>query len=365
MLASEAARIFRDWAVAEGLMPDNATITINSTPAEMALIQPVSDAGRQALRSKEIEAIVFANGRDEITILTKRAAPSKRMIGSLPATLDNVKICYRQGAQDPIGGDMGLPFAGPAYVVRSAGGRARYTCGSSISVGNCRDAGTLGALVRDQTEILYGLTNNHVSGACNFAAVGLPIIAPGVCDVAPNNLPPFTVGFHSRSLPIIPGSADNISAADNLDAAIFRIGDEANVSSFQGDSYDTPVSVLPFFDGIEVEKVGRTTGHTRGRVLGQIIGPSPIKFEAVIYGFTGLVFFEPLWMIVGQGALFSDNGDSGSLITTVVNGQRFAVGIVVGGKHDGSAPGGKVTLALPILPILQKLGVSLIAGHNL
>lgn len=157
---------------------------------------------------------------------------------------------------------------------------------------------------------------------------------------------------------------DNIDPKDNLDAAIFRIANEDLVSSFQGSFYDTPVGITPFVDGMEVEKVGRTTSHTQGRVVGQIYGASPIQYSAALYGFTGIVYFEPLFSMYGQGSLFSDNGDSGSLITTVVNGQRFAVGIVVGGKADSAAAGQKTTLALPIGPILQALGVTLVSGHN-
>jgi hypothetical protein len=186
MLASKAARIFHDWAVTEGVMSEAAVAAVTSSEAEMDLVQPVTDAGRQTLRAKQIEAIISAENSQEIIVLTKRAAPSKRMSAFLPSKVDSVSIKYRQGAQSPItGGDVGLPFGGPAYVVRQVGGRDRYTCGSSISVGNSRDAGTMGCLVRNNAGILHGLSNNHVSGACNFAGVGLPILAPGVIDVAP------------------------------------------------------------------------------------------------------------------------------------------------------------------------------------
>ena len=117
---------------------------------------------------------------------------------------------------------------------------------------------------------------------------------------------------------------------------------------------------------MQVEKVGRTTGHTTGRVMGQIYGAHGIQYSAALYGFNGVVSFEPVFAIVGTGDVFSDNGDSGSLITAIdaATGNRVAVGIVVGGRVDGSAPGGKTTIALPIQPILQALGVSLVSGHN-
>src|SRR5271156_3688862 len=123
---------------------------------------------------------------------------SKKLLASIPASVDDVAITYRQGVQTPIGGTPSVPFGAPPFVVRNSPAGDRYTCGSSISVGNFRDAGTLGCLVRDGAGVLYGLSNNHVTGSCSFAGVGLPILAPGVYDVAPNSLPPFTLGFHHR-----------------------------------------------------------------------------------------------------------------------------------------------------------------------
>jgi hypothetical protein len=223
----------------------------------------------------------------------------------------------------------------------------------------------MGCLVRDGTGVLYGLSNNHITGGCNFAGVGLPILAPGVVDVAPNNVAPFTIGFHARSLTFISGSADNVDPTANLDGAIFRIGNEAHVSSFQGAAYDTPALVGDIAANMTVEKVGRTTGHTTGRVNSQIHGAHPIMFTAPLYNFSSIVSFEPVFAIVGQTDLFSDNGDSGSLVTSVNStGQRIGVGIVVGGMNDGSAPGKKITIALPIRPVLLGLGVSLVSGHN-
>jgi hypothetical protein len=367
MLASDAARIFHDWAFSEGLMPDGPAATSSSTPAELALVQPVTEQGRQVLRSKQVVSVVFAETRDEIIVFTKRAAPaSKKLVAALPAKIDNVVISYRQGAETLIGTEPPVAFGGPPYVVRQTGTALRYTCGSSISVGNFRDAGTLGCLIRNAAGVLHGLSNNHVAGGCNFAGVGLPILAPGIVDVVANGLAPFTLGFHTLSLNMVAGSVDNVDPKTNQDAAMFRIANESLVSSFQGTFYDTPIATMDFIDGMEVEKVGRTTGHTRGRVIGQIFGAQTIQYSAALYGFTGHVSFDPAFSIVGQGDLFSDNGDSGSLITTLDGtGQRFAVGIVVGGKSDGTAPGGKSTIALPIAPILQGFGASLVSGHNI
>lgn len=76
---------------------------------------------------------------------------------------------------------------------------------------------------------------------------------------------------------------------------------------------------------------------------------------------------ETVWRFVvhGIGDRFSDGGDSGSLVVHQDDvGVRHAVGIVVGGAADSSAPGGKISLIMPITPILEELGLTLVSNHN-
>lgn len=367
MQACDAADVFQRWATVEGMF---AETTGSKVPAissvEVSLIKPINDAGKNLLRSKRVQAVAFNDVNPSVIVLLRKAAPSLRRMGIMPAEVDNVPIYYRQGVQSPIGDETASPQGSPIYIVRSVGALQHYTCGSSISVGNWRDAGTLGCLVRDAKGDLFGLSNNHISGSCSFAGVGLPIVAPGIVDVAPNALPPFTLGFHETSLPLIAGSVDNVDHTKNLDAAIFRIRDSSQVSSYQGDAYDTPSTAAPLGADMIVEKVGRTTGHTLGKVIAQMNGPYSFPYSAALYDFAGRIFFDGVFAIAGSTGLFSDAGDSGSLITsTDAAGQRIAVGIVVGGMVDGKAPGGKLTMALSIDRILKELNVSLVCGHNI
>jgi hypothetical protein len=366
MNASTAARIFHDWAVVEGLLSGPPAQEPTSTPAEIALVTPITEKGKQVLRAKQVQAVAFNEARKEVVVFTKRALPtSKKALKQLPEKVDDVLTVYRQGAQDTVGDQVPQPFGTPPYVVRNSGGVDRYTCGSSVSVGNYRDAGTLGCLVRNADGTLFGLSNNHVTGGCNFAGIGLPIVAPGIYDVAPGALPPFTLGFHHAALAMVSGSPDNVNPKGNHDAAIFRIEKTALVSSFQGTAYDSPTGIATLAPDLQVEKVGRTTGYTKGRVLSQMHGAFGIPYNAPLHAFTAMIFYDPIFVITGSGGdLFADNGDSGSLITTSDANGRKAVGIVVGGMVDRTAPGGKVTLALPIKPILDAFGVTLVSGHN-
>ena len=367
MDADHAALIFKSWAASEGLIQDAQGALLAPGAPDFVQINPVTDVGKQILRSKHVSAVAFNASEKEILVFTRRTAPTtKRMLKALPASVDDVAIKYRQGHQEIIGGPPAVPFGSPPYVVRQSAAGRFYACGSSVSVGNCRDAGTFGCLVRNATGQLFGLSNNHVTGSCSFAPVGLPILAPGVHDVAAGGLHPFTLGTHQVSLPIVTGAPDNVNASENLDAAIFTILNPDAVTSFQGMAYDTPTAAAPISPGMAVEKVGRTTGHTRGTVVAQMHGPFPIGYAAQLYGFAGQIYFEPLYVVAGAPSLFSDNGDSGSLVVNVApDGSRTAVGLIVGGMADGSAAGGKVTLVLPLETILAKFAVSLVSNHNI
>lgn len=367
MQPSAAAKLFAQWAMFEGMMPYSGPQVQAVGDAELALMGPLTDDGKVILRTRQVVTVGFDVGERAIDVFTRRALPiSKKVRGKLPAQIDDVAIRYRQGHQAPVGGvEPAAPFAGPAYTIRQQHGRDVLACGSSISVGNARDAGTLGCLVRDATGQLYGLSNNHVSASCSHAPFGLPIVAPGIIDVLPNSLNPFTLGLHSRALPMVPGTTDNVQAHSNRDAAIFQILDENVVTSFQGNAYDTPVAFMDPSGGMEVEKVGHTTGYTTGVVIAQLNGAFPVTYLSAHHNFNGNVFFDPVFVVAGNGDLFSDHGDSGSLVTTVdAQGVRHAVGIVIAGMPDATAPGGKLTLILPIGPALNDLQVQLVSGLN-
>ena len=116
---------------------------------------------------------------------------------------------------------------------------------------------------------------------------------------------------------------------------------------------------------MEVEKVGRTTGFQQGVIESEIVGPWPLTYKTVTYhspdevvNFVGTVFFEPVFLIRGRNGPFSQPGDSGSLVTAVNGQDRRAVGLVFAGR------GNDASYMLPIRPILERFGVSLVSGHG-
>ncbi|MFM6407989.1 MAG: hypothetical protein ACKPGT_26325, partial [Microcystis sp.] len=201
------------------------------------------------------------------------------------------------------------PGAAPVGAVQTPRRIKGYIpCGSSISLAVMRDAGTLGSLVWVNDK-LYGLSANHVTGGCSNAPVGSPILFPGILDVAPGVEDPLTIGHHYSGLIMSPGNPQpQISAhsPQNLDAAIFSIRDPDTITSLQGDFYDTPTQVETDLEleDLDVEKVGRTTGHTTGFIESLIVGYQPLSYKLKIFvsaseqiPFEGIVYYKPTYLI--------------------------------------------------------------------
>lgn len=311
-IETAALRLLR-WAHEKDLLRPDAWYPGDAY--EAPTLDPLQGEAVADLRRRRVNFVGVNKARSEIAIYMQRAVPGERVLKTWPKTCDGYRLRYRQGVPTTMAASNIAETATPC-AMRVSGTSSVYTCGSSISVGNNREAGTLGCLVRDAAGDLYGLTNNHVGAACNYAPTGQPILAPGVLDVSPVNPAPFTIGFHSRPLPMHMGDPTTVNVVDNEDAAVFRIADASRISSFQQNAYDTPAAAAALIAGMQVEKVGRSSGHTRGIVIHQVMGPIPVGYQAAQYSFNGTAFFEPMFIVIGVGDRFSEGGDSGSLVVT-------------------------------------------------
>lgn len=355
---------FLRWARNHGLLASDAYYPGETFDLPSFGDEPVGAAPLGVLRARQIRFVTIDSAANRILVFLRRASPTAKELKGLPTHCNGFSLNYHQGNPETVMA-ANVAEATSTCAMYQVAGQHFYTCGSSISVGNNREAGTLGCLVRDATGQLFGLSNNHVSGACSYAPSGLPVIAPGILDVSPTNPHPFTLGIHTRQLPMHVGDPSSIDHAQNSDAALFQIVNPAVISSMQRRHYDTPSSVMDLVPGMQVQKVGRTTDLKAGVVMGEVIGAMPINYAAGQYGFSGAVYFEPLWVVHGVGDVFSEGGDSGSLVTHVdAAGIRHAVGLVVAGCTDNSAPGGKRSIILPLRSILDRLNVQLVANHN-
>lgn len=222
-------------------------------------------------------------------------------------------------------------------------------CG--ISVGHFKiTAGTQGALARGRsgarTNRLLMLSNNHVLANSNAASAGDNIIQPGRADLGVN--PGDRIAILEQWVPM-----DFTAAGANfVDCAtgwcwpdlvrkefIFRSGG-AWAYFRVGSTPVAPVMNMP------VGKSGRTTQLTSGRIID--INAS----IRVNYGSAGVANFRDQITIRGNNTIFSQGGDSGSLIWTWDN-FRAPVGLLFAG-------GGEFTFANKINRVLDALDINLV-----
>jgi hypothetical protein len=213
-------------------------------------------------------------------------------------------------------------------------GRYRPAPGGS-SVGHLRiTAGTLGCLIVRENNHLCMLSNNHVLANSNGARPGDPIVQPGPIDGGRD--PADRIGTLEHFVPIqfggvIPNLVDAAVAWTNLRVAsprhhCFRINTQ-------------PVNPRL---GMSVRKCGRTTQGTLGVVTGINVS------IRVNYGPAGIALFRNQVQIRGVGSLFSQGGDSGSLVVTAGTLQPTALLF---------AGGGDLTFANPIGSVIAGVGI--------
>ncbi|KXV68150.1 hypothetical protein AD951_12570 [Acetobacter malorum] len=308
------------------------------------------------LRQKAINLVTFNEKEKKVTIFINGKL-NKTEEKELPLSISGYNIEYIQGGIAQVRGNPPeVEAATPHKIYKN-----RYACGSSIFPAKCIGAGTLGLIVSDDNGKLYGMTNNHVAGACNHAMPGLPILAPGPLDATEDSCDPFTIGRHTKLLPINDGIPENIEVSINCDVSIFELVDDDKVSSMQGSFYDTPATAEEPEPGTVVEKVGRTTGRTKGTIVGQTAVPLPVAYQIAEYDIKKTVFFDKVYVVQGwDGLPFSKGGDSGSLVVTEKSdGSKVAVGLVfAGNEHRG------LSYILPLPDVLKKLSVGIVSGHN-
>ena len=201
-------------------------------------------------------------------------------------------------------------------------------------------AGTIGARVTDGART-FALSNNHIVAASNGGQEGDALLQPGTVDGGRD--PDDAIGTLFDFEPL--RFCERVACESNrIDAALaLTTPDELGNATPEG-GYGTPrTRTVEATLGLEVQKFGRTTGLTVGRVTG-IHATIDVGYR------NGVARFEDQIVISGTG--FSSGGDSGSLIVTkgVLLGDRRPVGLLFAGA-TGS------TLANPIDPVLDRFGV--------
>lgn len=213
-------------------------------------------------------------------------------------------------------------------------------CGDSIGPASIGSGGTAGAIVKgiyNRRTSYYILSNNHVLAAINKAPLGTPILHPSPYDggIYPND----QIATLSRYIPI--RFINRYRTPENkVDCAIARIKDLSIIS----DSF-LPSKTSYAYIGQEVEKIGRSTGLTEGKIISTC---ATIKVE---YDKKGKFALFKNQLVTHS---MSEKGDSGSLL---VDKYGRALGLLFSGTE-------KVTLFNKISDVLTALDVKLVTSNN-
>lgn len=235
------------------------------------------------------------------------------------------------------------PPAGPTRPARPTRWyRARQRpllTGCSIGLAGS-GTGTLGGFVRTDDGAPAILSNNHVLADEDRASVGARVLQPGPVDAGRE--PDDEVARLTCPIPI------RWTEGNRVDAAIAALGAgiEHDPATLRGVGSLGGV-VDPDADVDLVEKLGRTTGRTRGQVTAIEVDNVVVAYEG------GNVRFDGQIEIHGtQHRHFSLAGDSGSLIVTP---DLLAYGLLFAGSDAAD-----VTYANPIGTVLSELGCRLV-----
>jgi hypothetical protein len=176
------------------------------------------------------------------------------------------------------------------------------------------------------------MSNNHVLANENLGEIGDPILQPGAYDGGEN--PKDVVGYLHDFTPI------SFDKPNYMDVAFASI--DANTPYAFG-VIDIPV-MTDVVKSVQldqlVQKTGRTTGYTYGKVIGIDVS-SQVEYSE------GVALFEDQIMILGMNGSFSQGGDSGSLI---LDYDGNPVGLLFAG-------GGIITLANKMSRIVEEYGI--------
>ena len=207
-------------------------------------------------------------------------------------------------------------------------------------------AGTLGCLVTDGS-MTYILSNNHVMANENNTANNAAIYQPGPFDGG-------TAADQIATLSDFEPIVFSTSANNVIDAAIAEVDPADVTGETEPGGYGAPLSTTANASiGMRVQKYGRTTEETSGRVQG-INATVNVGYDSGTARFVDQI-------VIGGGG-FSSGGDSGSCIV----GQRGAdarkpVGLLFAG-------GGGSTIANPIEDVLSAFnkpnGVTIVGDSN-
>lgn len=359
-----------EWALRHGILSTSAGPRGADDGADVTLV-PFSPQHADYFRTRHIVRVTATKSpSSSVTIFSsqKIARSKEAEMRKVFSEVYGDKIELRFDVSKPFRIDQAVQEYGRFEPILKHGGL--IACGSSVGLGNQRNAGTLTALARGKRSDkgLYGISCNHVVGGCNTARPGTPIVVPGIQDVSSDHPDITVIGYHARAAAMSQGLPGVFDITRNHDIACFAVNDEAGLTSIQGygdEAYDTPSSFIddPPQRGLQVKKWGRSTGFTRGEVDAVSVREY-VEYDVTSYygpmnsqRFRGTVYYKLVYEVSSISGPFSLGGDSGALVVTNDGKKEKIVGMVIAGTRLKS-------LVLPFQDGLNELGLSIIRKHN-
>jgi hypothetical protein len=315
------------------------------------------DAARE-LKARILERLPSASGAPGT--IREYDTPWPRVAVGLSPTGDGARVAVRlqRDADRKLLPDLGRAEAaevdvrviGPVRPLTSPGQLQRRVrpLRPGLSVAHPTvSAGTLGGFVRVGQGLAI-LSNNHVLAASNAAAVGDAVLQPGPADGGGPGDRVATLAAFER---LVTGSPNLVDAA----VATLDAGVDADPGALPGGPLRGPVPTGLDIDPEQaVEKVGRTTGHTYGRITAVEVDGVAVQYDEAVHRFDDQIEVE------GRTGAFSAGGDSGSVIWW--SGDRAPVALLFAGSETGGTAGTGLTFANPLATVLTTLGVEWVSG---
>ena len=278
-------------------------------------------------------------------------------VGLLGVRRYGIAVRFSQGS--PLSGEVvarGLALAGDDCDIREVGavrpqqwapedlqGRSR-PLRPGLSVAHVAvTAGTIGAFVTTGEDgAVLVLSNNHVLADSDRASAGDVVVQPGPADGG--SVGGDRIGVLHRAVPLRPGGTNVVDGA----TATVDEGVDVEIAHPAG----TLAGWVAADDDDHVEKVGRTTGLTRGRITAIELDGLRVEYPV------GTVTFDDQIEVTGDGpGPFSAGGDSGSVV--YAPDRLRAVGLLFAGSERGGPQGQGLTYCNPFGVVLDQLGVQL------
>jgi hypothetical protein len=325
----------------------NQTATLSKNNPGVRHVMEVQDRNTERMFEKKgvvgIGTGMTEDGEPAIVIFTEKELPE----GLLPDQIEGVPVIQKVGGAVELTGKP--PSTGGKNSTSTTGTSTGTTTRLArpvpigVSTSNYYDcgAGTIGVRVKNN-DGYYLLSCNHIFARLNAAGSGELILQPGRSDNNCVTVLSDEIARVSDLEPIIYSAyANNI-----MDAAIASTLPSLVSNSTPPDGYGLPSNTTALASvGMSVQKYGRTTGLTTGKVCA-INCTVLIPYPAAATRFVDQIVVEPL----RKNKSFVEGGDSGSLVVT--SDGDHPIGLVY-------AKNGDLSYVSPIDPILQRFGVQI------